>query len=83
VVQYRSAVKAGEERAGEQLIEMLENPECRVRVEAAEALGDLRVVSARRGLETLAKKGGAGEKTGLFGCDSRGAAERALERLGR
>ncbi|ATB38333.1 hypothetical protein CYFUS_003767 [Cystobacter fuscus] len=86
VVQYRSAVKAGEERAGEQLIEMLENPDCQLRVKVADTLGELRLTSAREGLETLAKKGGAGEKkSSLFdaGCNSREAAERALAQLGR
>ncbi|WNG25977.1 adenylate/guanylate cyclase domain-containing protein [Cystobacter fuscus] len=82
---YRSALKEGEERAGRQLIEMLENPDCQLRVKVADTLGDLRLVSAREGLETLAKKGGAGEKKpGLFepGCNSREAAERALAQLG-
>ncbi|WP_084737696.1 adenylate/guanylate cyclase domain-containing protein [Cystobacter ferrugineus] len=83
VEHYRLGAKAGEERAGMQLIEMLENPDCRLRVEVADTLGELRLVSARNALETLAKKGGAGEKPGLFGCDSREAAARALGRLGR
>jgi HEAT repeat protein len=87
VTHYRAAVKEGEEQAGARLIELLEHPECPVRSEAAEALGALRLASARKGLETLAKKGGAGEKADtpefFGGCDSREAARRALGRLGR
>ncbi|WNG16413.1 adenylate/guanylate cyclase domain-containing protein [Cystobacter fuscus] len=86
VEHYRLGAKAGEERAGTRLIEMLHHEVCPVRLEAAEALGELRLASAREGLETLAKKGGAGEKkAGFFepGCNSREAAERALGRLGR
>jgi adenylate cyclase len=87
VAHYRLAVKAGEGSAGERLIEMLEHPECRVRIQVADALADLGLASARKGLETLAKKGGAGEKADtpefFGGCDSREAARRALGRLGR
>jgi hypothetical protein len=63
----------------------LEHPECRVREKAADALGDLKVTSARGELEDLAEKGGPGEEPDmpLLGCDSRKAAKKALERLGR
>ena len=80
---YRSGVKAGHGGSEDRLLEMLEHPECRVRSNAAEALGELKLASARGELEDLAEDGGPGEDTGLFGCDSRKAAKRALERLGR
>jgi hypothetical protein len=82
---YRAAVKEGEPRAGARLIQLLKHEECPVRSGAADALGDLRLTSAREGLETLAKKGGAGDKSGFFGtgCDSSEAARQALGRLGR
>ncbi|REG37371.1 class 3 adenylate cyclase [Archangium gephyra] len=80
---YRSGVKAGHGDSEDRLIELLEHPECRVRVNAADALGDLKLASARGELEDLAEDGGPGEDSGLFGCDSRKAAKKALERLGR
>ncbi|QRK07075.1 adenylate/guanylate cyclase domain-containing protein [Archangium violaceum] len=83
---YRSAVKAGNDDAGDRLAELLKHPECRVRANAADALGDLKRVSARGALEDLAEEGGPGEESGgLFqlGCNSRKAAQKALERLGR
>ncbi len=80
---YRSGVKAGHGGSEDRLLEMLEHPECRVRSNAAEALGELKLASARGELEDLAEDGGPGEDSGLFGCDSRKAAKRALERLGR
>ncbi|WP_375765497.1 adenylate/guanylate cyclase domain-containing protein [Archangium gephyra] len=80
---YRSGVKAGHGDSEDRLLELLEHPECRVRSNAAEALGELKLDSARGELEDLAEDGGPGEKPGLFGCDSREAAKKALERLGR
>ncbi|WNG37605.1 adenylate/guanylate cyclase domain-containing protein [Archangium violaceum] len=86
VEHYRSAVKAGNDDAGDRLTEMLKHPECRVRANAADALGELKRVSARGELEDLAKDGGPGEEPGGFfqaGCNSRKAAQKALEKLGR
>ncbi len=83
VDRYRAAVKAGHGGAEDRILELLEHSECRVRVHAAEVLGDLKLASARGELEDLAEDGGPGEDSGLFGCDSRKAAKRALERLGR
>ncbi|PTL85275.1 adenylate/guanylate cyclase domain-containing protein [Vitiosangium sp. GDMCC 1.1324] len=85
VDRYRSAVKAGNGHAKRRLIKLLEHSECRVRANAAEALGDLKVESARGELEDLAEDGGPGEEPGmpLIGCNSRKAAKRALDRLGR
>jgi hypothetical protein len=80
---YRSGVKAGHGGSEDRLLEMLEHPECRVRSNAAEVLGDLKLASARGELEDLAEDGGPGDKPGLLSCDSREAAKRALERLGR
>lgn len=85
VEHYRAAVKAGSGAAETRLIDMLAHPECRVRANAADALGALKVASARGELKDLAENGGQGEEPGLFllGCDSRKAARKALERLGR
>jgi adenylate cyclase len=84
VAQYSAAVKAGNENGGERLKALLENKECRVRIAAAQALGELKWAPAKGALERLAKNGGPGEDDRLFiGCDSRKAAASALERLGR
>ncbi|HYO58371.1 adenylate/guanylate cyclase domain-containing protein [Archangium sp.] len=81
---YRAAVKAGNGDAEDRLIELLDHSECRVRSNAADALGDLKVRSARGGLKDLAENGGLGEEPGilLLGCNSRKAAQKALDRLG-
>jgi adenylate cyclase len=85
VEHYRAAVRDGNGEAGERLADMLKHEECRVRVNVADALGDLKLASARGALESLVKDGGPGEEPGvpLFGCNSRKAAQKALERLGR
>lgn len=83
---YRSAVKAGNDDAEDRLMELLKHPECRVRANAADALGELKRESARGALEELAKDGGPGEESGgilQLGCNSRKAAQKALDRLGR
>ncbi|MBM7117362.1 adenylate/guanylate cyclase domain-containing protein [Archangium primigenium] len=80
---YTAAAKAGETQAPARLVELLGDKGCTARVEAAEALGALKWRPARSALETLAKEGGPGDSRGLFGCNSRGAAEDALKRLGR
>jgi adenylate cyclase len=82
---YRTAVSAGNDEAGERLIALLKHPECRVRSLAADALGDLRVAGAREPLEDLARKGGPGEDSLLapITCSSRKVAQKALERLAR
>lgn len=79
---YRVAVRAGEGEAEGRLIELLEAEDCRTRAAAARTLGDLRLASARGALEVLAEEGGPGEDDlPLFGCNSRRAAQSALERL--
>ncbi|MET0402084.1 MAG: adenylate/guanylate cyclase domain-containing protein [Cystobacter sp.] len=83
LMRYRAAVKAGEPEAGSHIVQMLRHPNCRLRIDVADILGELRLASARDGLERLAKEGGPGEEAGLFGCNSRRAAEQALNRLGR
>jgi class 3 adenylate cyclase len=82
---YRAAVKAGNGDAEDRLIELLKHEECRVRANAADALGDLKVEAAFDELDDLAKNGGAGEEPGVFllGCNSRKAAQKARDRLGR
>jgi adenylate cyclase len=84
---YQRAAHAGHGDAADRLVELLEHPECRVRSQAAGSLGDLRLESARGALEDLAEDGGPGEEEGgvlgFGGCNSKGAAQRALERLGK
>jgi adenylate cyclase len=80
---FSAATKAGQDAAPGRLIALLGHADCAVRVDAAEALGTLKWSGARGALETLAKEGGPGDSRGLFGCNSRGAADDALKRLGR
>ncbi|KFE69611.1 adenylate/guanylate cyclase domain-containing protein [Hyalangium minutum] len=88
VDRYVDSVRAGNGKAGDRLTELLTHEECRVRVDAAKAVGELRLKSARGELKDLAEEGGPGdgEKTNLLdrvlgGCDSRKAARNALERF--
>jgi class 3 adenylate cyclase len=88
VDRYVDAVRAGNGKAEDRLTELLEHEECRVRSDAAKAVGELRLKSARGELEDLAEDGGPGDggKTNLLdrmlgGCDSRRAARSALERF--
>ncbi|MDC0707975.1 adenylate/guanylate cyclase domain-containing protein [Stigmatella sp. ncwal1] len=84
---YKAAIKAGEGDAEDRLIDLLEHPKCTVRVAAAAAVGELRLLSARGALKDLADSGGPDDEGGsgtlsrLFNCDSRRAAKSALERL--
>jgi class 3 adenylate cyclase len=80
---YRTAARAQHGDAEDRLIELLEHESCSARRHAAGVLGELRVASARGKLEDLAEDGGPGEESGFFGCDSRAAARKALEKLGR
>ena len=80
---YRTAAKAKHGDAEDRLIELLEHESCSARRHAAGVLADLRAESARGELEDLADKGGPGDESGLFGCDSKAAAKKALEKLGR
>jgi class 3 adenylate cyclase len=88
VDRYVDAIRAGNGKAEDRLTEMLEHEECRVRSEAAKAVGELRLKSARGELEDLSEDGGPGdgEKTNILdrvlgGCDSRKAARNALEKF--
>jgi adenylate cyclase len=84
---YKSAIKAGEGDAEDRLIGLLKHPKCAVRVAAAGTVGELRLLSARGALRSLAASGGPDDEGGsgalsrLFNCDSRRAAKSALERL--
>jgi class 3 adenylate cyclase len=84
---YQRAAQAGAGDAEDRLMELLEHPDCRVRSQAASSLGDLRLESARGELEDLAEEGGPGEEEGgvlgFGGCNSKSAAQRALERIGK
>lgn len=83
VSHYVAASRAGVSKAEDRLIDLLENPKCSMRAQAAEALANLKVKRARGALEDLAKGGGPGdgEQVLVFGCDSRKAANVALSRL--
>lgn len=80
---YEDAVEAGNKKAQNRLIDMLEDDKCEVRSDAAYALGKLKVEKARGALEDLAESGGKqeGADIPLFGCNSKSAAERALREL--
>ena len=79
---YREAVRRGSDAAGDRLVALLEDPECKVRAAAADAAGELGLRRARGALEDLAEAGGPNEgSVPLFGCNSRRAAEGALRRL--
>ncbi len=93
---FTEAASAGSEDALDALVELLEHAKCDVRSEAARGLGQLGAEDAnvakrvRRPLERLSEKGGPGDPQernrallrGIFGCNSKEAAVRALERLG-
>ncbi len=79
---YGQAVKLGSKRAERKVVGFLEHPDCRVRETAADVAGDLRLESAQGALEDLAENGGPGEDDRPFiGCNSRRAAQRALDSL--
>lgn len=92
---FTEAASAGSDKAIDGLMELLEHAKCDVRSEAARGLGQLGSEDARlakrmrRPLERLSEKGGPGDPQernrallrGIFGCNSREAAIRALERL--
>ena len=83
---YASAARGGHGEAEERIVELLEHADCRVRVSAADTVGELKLESARGELEDLAREGGPGEEEGVLGiggCNSKSAAQRALERLGK
>jgi adenylate cyclase len=87
VEHYAVAVKAGNGKAEDRLLELLEHPECRVRSDVADTLADLKLKSARGELEDLAEDGGPDDAdgSGFLGglkCDSRRAAKNALKRMG-
>jgi len=79
---YGQAAKLGNSRAEGKLLDFLEHPDCRVRETAADVVADLRLRRAKGALEDLAENGGPGEDDRPFiGCNSRRAAQRALETL--
>lgn len=80
---YAAAVRAGEDDATGRLIDLLSHPKCQLRSAAADALADLQIKKARGALEDLAEDGGPGdgEQVLVFGCNSKQAAQVALERL--
>jgi adenylate cyclase len=84
---FADAAQAGSSRAHDALVDLLRHEQCEVRSEAASRLGGLKSKAARRPLERLAAEGGPGDGGGkpllggLFGCNSKDAATRALQRL--
>jgi hypothetical protein len=84
---YRDAVTRGSSRAERRLIELLQDRRCAMRSAAAAQLGALRLKSAKRALERLGETGGPDDQSGggvigsFFGCNSKEAAARALQRM--
>jgi class 3 adenylate cyclase len=84
---YRDAVARGSSRAERRLIDLLDHPKCEMRSAAASQVGSLRLKSAKRAVERLADHGGADDQSGggvigsFFGCNSKEAAARALQRM--
>ena len=84
---FADATKLGSNDAMSALVDMLDHDKCSYRSEAAQRLGQLGAKSAKGKLERLAKQGGEGDAEGkgvlgaVFGCNSKDAAQRALERL--
>jgi adenylate cyclase len=83
VKHYANAYEEGRKGAASRMIDLLASPHCGVRAKAAEALGELKVESAKGKLEKLADSGGPGDgdKVLFMGCNSREAAKEALEKL--
>lgn len=81
---YVSAVEQGSTAAEERLVELLANPQCEWRVEALEAIGDLKLKRAKAAVARLAEAGGSddGKRTGFFGsCHSKNVAAQTLRKL--
>ena len=81
---YVSAVEQGSAKAEERLVEILASPQCEWRVEALEAIGQLKLKRAKSAVEKLAEAGGAddGKRTGFFGsCNSKNVAAETLRQL--
>lgn len=81
---YAEAAAAGQGRATNKLIDLLDHPTCSVRSSAAGAIADIKLTKAKGALENLAKDGGPDDSgnTGLLSlvsCNSKEAASRALK----
>ena len=81
---YVSAVEQGSPAAEERLVEILASPQCEWRVEALEAIGELKLKRATPAVAKLAETGGAddGKRTGFFAsCNSKNTAAETLRKL--
>jgi adenylate cyclase len=82
---YAEAARQGDARGIDKLIAMTRAPKCEARSQAAEALAGFR---NRRSAAALRKLQHGhfrdeGENPGIFGCNSRRAAQKALDKQGR
>ena len=82
---FRSAARAGYAPAEDALINLLEHKKCPVRINAIQALTELKLTRARARLQALADKGGPDDtqRVLFFGCNSRQAASEAVDALDR
>jgi adenylate cyclase len=80
---YKSAVQQGNSAAEDRLISLVDHRRCEWRVAALDAVGDLRLMSAKSRVEALAQNGGAddGQKVLFMGCNSRSEAAAVLRKL--
>lgn len=81
---YVSAVQQGSTAAEDRLIQLVGSPQCEWRVEALDAIAELRLKRAKGAVEALAEKGGAddGKRQFFFGgCDSKKSAAETLRKL--
>src|SRR5258708_24135684 len=82
---YATAPRKGNARGFNKLVAMTRAPKCEARSEAADALGTLRSKKATAALKRLARAKFKDESRspGIFSCNSRRAAQKALEQQGR
>jgi hypothetical protein len=82
---YAAAARKGNARGFNKLLAMTRASKCEARSEAADALGSLRSRKATAALKRLARGKFKDESRspGIFSCNSRRAAQKALEQQGR
>jgi hypothetical protein len=82
---YAAAARKGNARGFNKLLAMTRASKCEARSEAADALGTLRSRKATAALKRLARAKFKDESRspGIFSCNSRRAAQKALEQQGR
>lgn len=82
---FRSAARAGYAPAEDALIALLDNRKCPVRINAIQAITELKLRRAKPALAALAEKGGPDDtqRVLFFGCNSRQSASEAIDALDR